>query len=600
MSNSMYHRSSRYLYASSLLLALMVCLAGFKSYASWVKVDLYAQAEKEQAAGHDLEAEALYQKARSNTMINYKNREIDAALEALRPATELKRGLMSIVSDIQSAVPLNDVPTLVKAYDSYQSIKADYSSRDETAQQRFADAEAAYQVEKQLTEAFAGVKEGLLKSLQTAVSKKAFDNENTIAYLAQIPAAYFKDEKTKKQELASRLKAYDQARMESVFQKKSFGEAVDEAVRIRKFYTSNSIQAEWLGPLIETNIQNSLAAMLKKTDLKAFIDNSQKVLSVKELADSRTKLSTYVQNAMKGQFNRAEQLVSAKKFAEAIELYTVLNSYKDTSKEIRDAELRWLQADPSQLLRKALDANVKLTNIASAKGLWGSQLAAAAVADNQSVVLVRLMPDQSINQAAASIDGKQNIKSITLTDQFTMRGLPVLLIEAESKQRKARYIVYEAQSADLRKLLDIEADGLVQERPGILAAEHAAGEPAGQKTYYEYKDGQYTVSKMKTEAADIALSELPKQKIGSLVRFPCTIVSVDGDTAVVQLNNDYVLLTGSMKFKPGPVTVTGTYVDKSRVSVGSSQTATAYKITVTALTSSEPAKTEADNRRPLP
>jgi len=600
MSNSMYHRSSRYLYASSLLLVLMVCLAGFKSYASWVKVDLYAQAEKEQAAGHDLEAEALYQKARSNTMINYKNREIDAALEALRPATELKRGLMSIVSDIQSAVPLNDVPTLVKAYDSYQSIKADYSSRDETAQQRFADAEAAYQVEKQLTETFAGVKEGLLKSLQTAVSKKAFDNENTIAYLAQIPAAYFKDEKTKKQELASRLKAYDQARMESVFQKKSFGEAVDEAVRIRKFYTSNSIQAEWLGPLIETNIQNALAAMLKKTDLKAFIDNSQKVLSVKELADSRTKLSTYVQNAMRGQFTRAEQLVSAKKFAEAIELYTVLNSYKDTSKEIRDAELRWLQADPSQLLRKALDANVKLTNIASAKGLWGSQLAAAAVADNQSVVLVRLMPDQSINQAAASIDGKLNIKSITLTDQFTMRGLPVLLIEAESKQRKARYIIYEAQSADLRKLLDIEADGLVQERPGILAAEHAAGEPAGQKTYYEYKDGQYAVSKMKTEAADIALSELPKQKIGSLVRFPCTIVSVDGDTAVVQLNNEYVLLNGSMKFKPGPVTVTGTYVDKSRVSVGSSQTATAYKISVTALTSSEPAAAEAANRRPLP
>ncbi|WP_282939658.1 hypothetical protein [Paenibacillus sp. RC67] len=595
MSHSMYHRSIRYLCAASLLLVIMLCLAGFKSYASWMKMDLYAQASKEQAAGHELEAEALYQKARSNTMISYKNHEIDAALDELRPATELKRGLIAIVSDIKAAVQVNDVPTLLRAYDSFQSVKADYSSQDETAQKRFSDAEASYQVEKQLADAFTNVKDGLLKSLETTASKKAFDNDNAIAYLAQIPAVYYKDEKTKKQSLATRLKAYDQARVESVFQKKSFGEAVDEAARIRKFYTANSIQAEWLAPIIETNVQNSLAALLKKNDIKTFIENSQKVLNVKELADSRTKISTYVQSSMKGQFTRAEQLTSSKKFAEAIELYTVLNSYKDTSKEIRDTETRWLQADPSQLLHKATDANVKLTNVVSAKGLWGSQLAAAGIADNQSLVLARLMPDQKINQSATAIDGKLNIKTITLTDEFTMRGLPTLLIEAESKQRKARFIVYEAQSADLHKLLDIEADGLTQERPGILAVDNVAGEPSGQKTYYEYKDGQYVVSKMKTDVTDITLTDLPKQKTGTVVRFPCTIMSVDGDTAVVLLNNDYVLLTGSMKFRPGPATITGTYVDKSRVSVGASQTATAYKISVAALSSSEPAQTT-DNK----
>lgn len=585
MRHSMYQRSTRYLYASSLLLVLMLGLAGFKSYASWMKMDLYAQASKEQAAGRELEAEALYQKARSNTMINYKNHEIDAALDVLRPATELKRGLIGIASDIKSAVQVNDVPTLLRAYDSFQSIKKDYSSQEETAQKRFADAEAEYQVEKQLTEAFTNVKDGLLKSLETAVSKKSFDNDNAIAYLAQIPAVYYKDEKTKKQVLATRLKAYDQARIESVFQKKSFGEAVDEAARIRKFYTSNSIQAEWLTALIETNVQNSLAAVLKKNDITAFIENSQKVLNAKDLADSRAKLSTYVQNSLKGQFTRAEQLVTAKKFAEAIELYTVLNNYKDTSKEIRDTELRWLQSDPSQLLHKAIDANAKLTNVVSAKGLWGSQFAAAGIADNQSLVLARLMPDQKINQSAAAIDGKLSIKSMTLSDQFTTRGLPVVLVEAESKQRKARYIVYEAQSAELRKLLDIEADSLVQERPGLLTADNAAGETTGQKTAYEYKDGQYVVAKMKTEAVEITLNDLPKLKIGSVVRFSCTIMSVDGDTAFVQLNNDYVLLTGSMKLKPGPATITGTYVDKSRVSVGASQTATAYKITVSALSS---------------
>ncbi|WP_051620671.1 hypothetical protein [Paenibacillus sp. UNC451MF] len=600
MSKSMYQRSIRYLYAASLLLVLMVCLAGFKSYASWMKMDLYAQASKEQAAGHELEAEALFQKARSNTMINYKNHEIDAALDTLRPATELKRGLISIVSEIEAAAQVNDVPTLLRAYDSFQSIKADYTSQDETAQKRFADAEAAYKVEEQLSMAFTHVKAALLKSLETAVSKKAFDNDNAIAYMAQIPAIYYKDEKTKKQELATRLKAYDQARVESVFQKKSFGEAVDEASRIRKFYSANSIQAEWLASIIETNVQNSLAALLKKNDIKTFIDNAQKVLNVKELADSRTKISTYVQNSLKGQFTKAEQLTSSKKFTEAIELYTVLSSYKDTSKEIRDTELRWLQADPSQLLRKAIDANVKLTNVVSAKGLWGSQLAAAGIADNQSLVLARLMPDQKISQSAAAIEGKLNIKSITLTDQFTMRGLPVLLVEAESKQRKSRFIVYEAQSADLHKLFDIEADGLTQERPGILAVDNVAGEPSGQKTYFEFRDGQYVVSKIKADIAEITLTDLPKQKIGSVVRFLCTIMSVDGDTAVVLLNNDYVLLTGSMKFKPGPATITGTYVDKSKVSVGASQTATAYKISVTSLSSGEAAQSDNTNRRQQP
>ncbi|MFE5323552.1 hypothetical protein ACFQ88_33205 [Paenibacillus sp. NPDC056579] len=612
MANSMYSRSKHYRNASALLLAVMLGLAGFKGYYSWEKTDLYAKAMKELADGRELEAEKLFHDARGNSMIQYKDQEIDEALEKLQPVTELKRELLSMAGDLQNAAAVNDVPSLVKVYESFQTMKTSIAKQDEAAKKRLADAEAIYHVEEQLTTAFSNVKAALLGNLEAAAAKKTNVTDSTVAYLLQIPAVYFKDEKTKKAELNERLKAYDQARMDTLFKKKSFAEVVDEAAGIRKFYTASGVQAEWFVPMVETYAQNTLAGLLKNNDMKTFIDHAKKYQGVKEFADSRSKVNTYIQTTLKGQFTRAEQLTAAKKFEEAIELYGVLNAYRDTSKEVAAVEQRWLEADPLQLLRKVTDSSVKLANVLGAKALWGSKQAAVGIADGKSIIVARLLPDQKVDKIEAGLDGSLTVKSMQVSEQLSVQNQPVLLIEAASKTRKTRFIVYvyDAKSADLRKALDVEADSLTQDksRSGMLVADNPAGERAGEKAYYEYRNGQYVTVDIKPEAEDIVLTELPKQKTGAVVRFQASIMSAEGNTAIVALNDDFVLLSGSFRFKTGPAVITGTLVEKGRANTNNGQSSVTYKIIVTGLdqgqSESPPASTpqpdNSKNRRTLP
>ncbi|UQZ83823.1 hypothetical protein SK3146_03030 [Paenibacillus konkukensis] len=567
---SMYSRSKHTRNLAGLLLAVMLAAAGYKSYASWSKADLYEQAAKAQEAGHELEAEALFQRASANTAIRYKNEEIDAALNALRPVTELKRTLGSIAGQMHAATQVNDVPTLLQAYESFQQVQTEYASRSEADQKRLAEAEASYRVEEGLAQSFADVKTQLEQSLENGAADKSFDSGNAMQYLLQIPAAYYKDEKTKKQQLNELFKAYDQKRLDALFQTKSFPEVVDETQRLRKFYTAGGVQAEWLLPQFETYAQNALASLLKKNDLTAFISYSKKYQGTKELTDGRPKLSSYIQASIKTQFTRAQQLAAAKKFAEAIDLYTVLNAYQDTSKEAADTEQRWLEADPAQLLRKATGAKADavFTNVQSAKGAWGAKLAAVGIAADGELVLARLAADQKLDYASAALGKQLAVQALKLSGPLGGGDQqPAVVIEAASKSRRARYVAvsYEPRSAELKTVLDVEADGFAPDRsrPGTLIVDNPTGEAAGRQAYYEFQGGQYVFAKVKSDVLDIALSELPKQKTGAIIRFQCQIASVDGNTAVVRLGNDVVLLSGNVRFRTGPAVVTGTLLEKS-------------------------------------
>lgn len=583
MNRSMYARSKIYRNAAALLLALMLALAAYKVYSSWLKTDLYAKASAEQAAGHLLEAEELYLKAERIAGFDYRSDEIAEALSVLRPVTDLKRKLAAMTEDVSAAAQVNDVPTLVRTYGQFLTLQQEYAGKDDEAKKLFAENEAVYQVEPKLNEAFAASKSELLKSIDTVITKKTVDNDTAIAYLAQIPAVYFKDEKTKKQQLAAKLKAYDQMRLDALSKSKPFGEVLTGAAGIRQFYEANGVQADWLQPLLETYVQNTLAALLRKNDLKTFIADAQTYQSSKEWFDTKSKVSAYIQSTMRSQFTRAEQLVATRKFDDALELYSQLSAYQNTDKEVQALQQHRLESDPVQLLRSAVhDAAAKFTSVISAKATASTPFTAAGIVDD-TLVFARLGANQTIEKAETALERKLTVKSLTWSDALSMRKLPVLIVEAASKARKARYIAYEADGSELKPLLDIEADGFTQEKPGSLLVENPTGEAAGKQAVFEYQGGQYAFAGVKAGVTDILLTELPKQKLGSPVRFQCSIAAVDGNTATVLLNREIVLLTGSVKLKPGPAVITGTYFDKSRVILGNPpQSTIAYQVQVTA------------------
>ncbi|SFL67131.1 hypothetical protein SAMN03159341_108154 [Paenibacillus sp. 1_12] len=588
MASFMYKRSKRSRDAAVIVLAAALCLAGYKGYISWQKTELYAKGVQLQAAGNELAAQQAYSKAQQIRMIDYKEQETAAALTALNPAAALKGWFTSLSADLKAAENVNDITLLLKTYTTYQAKATELAGLNEASQKRFAEMSASEQMDERFTNAFAYAKQLLIKSLESDISKKTFNGDNAIAYLLQLPAAYFKDENTKKLELNKLLERYDQARLDASFKTKTVGEVLKEVAGIRKFYDAYHVEAAWLQPKLETYAQSTLAKQ-EKNDLKGFIANVLLFQSSKELGGPSSKTNTYIQTTIRKQFERAEQLASTQKFADAIALYKVLNEYKDTDKEVSELEQRWLEADPLQLLRKAAGTELAFTNVISNKGQAGAKLTAVGVLDNKTLVLARLLPDQKIETSKTAIDQGVTIKSIQWSDRIgAKKDISSLLLEAASKTRKARYIAYEVNAPELFKVLDVEADKLDYDPTGALLIDNPTGEGAGQKAVYEYRNGRYAFvraivdTKPGGAALDIPLTEMTLHK-NEKIRFQGTITSVDDNKAMIQLNNGYVLLTGNVRFKQGPVTITGIYTGSEEVKKTPAPV-TEYKVTVLELT----------------
>ncbi|MCU6790738.1 hypothetical protein OB236_01240 [Paenibacillus sp. WQ 127069] len=584
MASFMYKRSKRTRNAAAIVLAAVLCLTGYKGYISWQKTDLYAKGVELQAAGNELEAQQAYSKAQQIRIIDYKETETAAALASLNPAAALKSWFTSLSTDLKAAENVNDITLLLKTYNTYQTKASEIAALDEASQKRFAEMSASEQMEERFNNAFAYAKQLLVKSLESDISKKTFNGDNNIAYLLQLPAAYYKDENTKKLELNKLLERYDQARLDTSSKTKSIGEVLKEVAGIRKFYDTNHVEAAWLQPKLESYAQATLSK-LEKNDLKGFIAAALLFQTSSELGGPSSKINTYIQTTIRKQFERAEQLATTQKFADAVALYKVLNEYKDTNKEVSELDQRWLEADPQQLLRKAAGTELTFTNVISNKGQAGAKLTAVGVLDNKTLVLARLLADQKIEMSRTAIDQGITVKSIQWSDQIgKKKEISSLLIEAASKTRKVRYLAYEVNTPELFKVLDVEADKIDYDPTGAIIMDNPTGDGAGQKAVYEYRNGRYAFVKTMADTKlggaplDIPLTEMISHK-NEKIRFQGTITSVDDNHAMIQLNNGYVLLTGNVRFKKGPTTITGIYTGSEEVKKTPAPV-TEYRVTV--------------------
>lgn len=633
MSISTYKRSVRYRNAAIAVLVLTLLASGVKIYAWWQKAELYQQAAAQLAAGNAVEAEELFLKARNIGFVDYKEAETEQALSALQPVTQAKRLFSSLTDQIASAVAVNDAGSLVKAYESYHSAKSQVAKLDEGSQKRFAETAASYNIDTRFAEAFGSVKTALIQSVEGAVAKKKFDADTAVGFLLQIPAVYYKDEAAKRKALNPLLQKYDQGRLDALVKSKSLDEMLKEGEGLQKFYKDRGWEAPWVTAKLEKAAQDTLAK-LERNDLGGFLNAAKTVQSYKELFGSGSKLNGYIQTVVNGRMARAEQLIAAKKYAEAEELYKTLGAYRDTSKELQALGQRRLESDPAVLLQKA-GIEGALTAATSLKGSNGAQTAAAAVTDKKKLVLARLFGDQRIEVAEGAVPGDlAAVKSIRPADELSPEGQPVLLLEAASKKRKARYVAFEAHGSELKPILDLEADKLESVRPGVVSADNpvperpekngaeATGSQTEAKTVYEYRGGRYVFVKSEEngnnavtngnddakpdaekkdpkdgtakdakegtkEVKSITANELPKYK-NSKVVFQCEILSVADNRAIVKFDDLYIVLTGKFKFGTGPAVVTGTYTSTEDLKQGNKMVK-AYVVQVSSLVQDEEA-----------
>jgi len=567
------NRRSQLVRLAAFLIAIAaLVLVGLKTYNSLMKMYDFRKAEASLKEKNMIDAEAYYAKASNNGWIKYREPEIEEAVASLAPVTEIKGELLSVIDRSNGENPKD----LMAALTQYQTMKKASAAKGGEYGSLFADISDHFDIDRRFEDSFADYKKDITKQLQTAAKKKSFSDELVASYL-QIPAQYFGGLEKKQTEIAERLSAYDNARIDAAAEEKKFEEVLQEGVRLKAIYAKYKVKPEWLIAKLDQYALDRLSASVKNNRMDVFSKDAVRFEKTPGLAVKGSETLAYISKTINERMQQAANLGKSKKYAEAIDLYEQIDAYRSTDKKIRDIELQWAVDEPGHILLKVAPGQ-EFSNIINGKDAMGALLYAAGTS-NGKLVLARMMKDMSMNKKEASIDGNLAIQSIGVANNLSSN--PVILIEGKSSARKTRYVAYEVRSSSLNKILDVEADGFSMEKPGTMVVDNPVGTGAGEEAYYAFSNGAYHFKEIKPDYVEISLANLSKYK-DVKVRFSCTILASDGATAVVMYNDQYVLLYDAANMREGKATVTGTWVGNEEIKKGD-QSISAFKVKVSSI-----------------
>jgi hypothetical protein len=569
-----YGRSQILRIASFLIVVLLLGLTANKLYYSFSKIYDYSKAKSYSDKHEMISAEEHYSKASLNGYLHYHDSEITNRLEDLKPVTEIKANMQSIIQQSNESLKSGDAATLAASYERYQTSKKNAAGKGTDYQVLFTGVTGKFEMEKHFEDVFVEFTKDISKLLLNEAKKKSF-SDGTVASLLAIPAPYFGTPQQRQSALREKLEPYDQARMDALAAK-AFPDFIAEGVRLGQFYANHHVQPDWLLPEIEQYAIAHFQALVDKKDTEFFSKDAKMFERVPELATNDSKVLAYITTAYTKQLEQAEQLGKQNKYAQAIEAYKTLGGYRDTSKRIQNIELQWASEEPAHILQKVLP-DKKFSSVINGKDQMGAIVFAIGITDGK-LVLARMLPDMSMDKKEANLDKTLKTKNIRIVGGASMSGNPTLVVEAGSSARKSRYVGFDVQASGLKKIFDIEADGYEMEKTGLMVVDNPLGNGAGQNAFYSYQNGEYSYSGIKPDYVEISLKDLRKYK-NAKVKFNCTILAADGNTAVVLYNDEYILLHGKSKLQPGATTVIGTWVSNDVVKKGS-QNINAYNVNV--------------------
>lgn len=565
-------------------IALVICclalvLVGYKLIRVADKIYYYNEGVAYLENKDLMSAEENLMRTYKNRWINYKETEVTSHLDQLKPVTEMKSLLTTLSDDVKRYSKNNALDKLLLVHTNYQQAKVDYAKEDAEIAALFQRMSGELQLDKELNEALVKIKEDILQTAEASIKNLTFEEDNYITEFAALPADLFGDQKKKDKEVRALFEKYDKAKLGYWAKHKSLPEYLKATADLWSIYQTKEIKASWLIPIAEQHTQTELTVLIEKDELSTltqFIEYAKLAESNKSWIGSKSKLYSFITKQVNAAFKKADGLVKSKEYAEAIELYTVLGTYKDAKDQIQAAETAWLQNDPSRLLSTALPGQT-FTNVIGQKGKKDTLFEAAGIHGN-TLTYARMMSDKQVVKSETTLDENWKVREIQFASEYSGQGLPALLVEGDSSNRKKRTLIFELEDTQLNQILVLDADSIKLDRKGVIIANNATGEGSDKESYYEYTSGVYVFTKVKTDFIDILLDQLEKYT-KTKVRFQADVASVEGSTALVPYLDTYILLSGNFDFNLGPQTIIGTWVGKEDIVVNS-ELISAYKVNV--------------------
>ncbi|MNW35141.1 hypothetical protein D3C74_121310 [compost metagenome] len=507
-----------------------------------------------------IEAEDWYQKARSNRTILYKEELISSRLEELAPITAMKRDLEDISSQASSANRENDFELLMSAYAKLQQVRSSYITPEGPYSNYYRQLSQNYSITQSFTSYFKNFRTLFLEQLDHNLSTENYDDESFKWKLLRTPAHLFGTEQEWLDELNTAFQKYDETKLTSMVAKGYIEPMLNNASSMLTEYKTNNLEAPWINAKVDDLIETLLKSDWDNDNYTAFALHSRQFTAFASSVHPDSKVLSYAKGKIDELMRNAKRNVVRGNYQEAIDLYTALGQYQDTKAEIKATELAWTFAEPVRLLPSPTDGG-SYAHVVGGRDKFGSKVYVAATDQNNGLFWGRMNEEESVQILSNhDLTPQQQIRSIAIDPNLSTPSNPVIVIEAESEERNARYTVFEVRENSITLLYSMEADGLTVQPDGTLLVVNPVGEGEGQTAIFVRSGDNYQFAGIKQDIVDISADSV-SQHPDTLVRFTCTVISIGSGQALALGNNSLLLLKGDFSLPAGTanITVTGRF-----------------------------------------
>lgn len=554
----------------SLLLALcliMLALIGYKGIEISAKISSYKEAERLYAEKDLVGAEAWYLKTRDNRSILYHEDEVAARLEELAPISKMKQQLGFYDSEGAKAVADGQFERLLDIYAKLSQFRNTYYTGGGPYSTYYKEISQAIGVSEHFVSYFTHFKNQFYAEMNNNLKNQNYDDESFKWNLLKIPEIFYGNQEKQLSELLAAYEDYDLKKFHALAAKGLYDRLLTDAEAILSSYTNNDLKAPWVASKVEQLMEALLRQELEDDNYANFAKHAKQYSTFAAKANPKSSLTAYVERQITKLMKQAKSLSREGAYQEAIDLYTALSPYQDTSEAVSQVRLAWMAAEPVLLLPQ-LEGEKQYTHVTGGTKSYNAEIYAAA-ADEDNRVYFAKMNDQHNIQVLTNTDMTSDnlIQSLSVDSTLSTRQNPIIKVTAESSNRNALYALFEVSDNSIELILWVEADGLEANSDGSLLVDNPYGSAGeGQVAIYERIDAFYQFTGVKKFIRDVTADQVA-QYPNDTIRLLCTVTQPGFLETLAYADNTDIVLKGNFDFSEGDAVITGTFLQYTEIIV---------------------------------
>lgn len=560
-------------YRTMLLILLIISALGasYKILNISLKISYTLYADNNYNKKNIVVAEEYYSKSVKINSFSFKNSATALRMKELESITSLKSRIQALANNAKSAVELEDIDKLIEVHTSYKGIQKTADSKGEadilTSVVTYMD------FEKDINRYFSEVIKWSERQGKSNIKKKDFSDEEFIQDLIKIPEEYLGSKENKQAGITETILEYEKSKLDAITSLRDMNKLTIEAEKILVQSKKMDIDSQWLFEKIDQCGKQIVEQDINDGNNDLFFKDAgmYQKFAKNKISNSESAVFELVSTKLSQDLKTANQFLVAKKFEKALELYTVIGKYSDTSKQVTQVVSAWAEVDPAMILNKVYK-DTKFTNLTKGKNLWDATfyvIASSAVGNINKIYLGKITKDTAFTGVNAEVfkDGSK-ITGINV-NKILDKGNPIIIAQGSSKTRKASYIGYEVNTNKLKEIFRFEADSANLDQAGVIIVTNPVGKGEGQLCYFEKADGVYKYTRDFITITADKITEYKNRK----VRFKCEVVAINQaeKQAIGFYDGKYILMTGDIPASTGLKTVTGKFSNYQSVKKGEQQ-----------------------------